>query len=117
MNVNEQFNYLFFKFSYSFPSKIKLSLQIVVQYMFRDSIPLHTDKCRKSLYGGKSIPYKVKDSIPHDLGDPGKCTFTLIFTLEVKKRREERKEEIEKNRESERSRKNTQVNPVGKSIL
>lgn len=44
--------------------------------MFRDSIALETEKCRISLYDGKTVKYKIKDSIPHDLGDPGKCAQT-----------------------------------------
>lgn len=45
--------------------------QVVLQYMFRDTIGLETEKYRQSLYDGKSVKYKIKDSIPHDLGDPG----------------------------------------------
>lgn len=45
--------------------------------MFRDTIALETDKCRQSLYDGKSVKFKIKDSIPHDLGDPGTAVKTL----------------------------------------
>lgn len=48
--------------------------QVVLQYMYKDSIGLESEKSRTSLYDGKSVKYKIKDSIPHDLGDPGWCT-------------------------------------------
>ena len=44
--------------------------------MFRDTIELETEKCRPSLYNGKSVKFKIKDSIPHDLGDPGESSLS-----------------------------------------
>ncbi|XP_026733304.1 non-lysosomal glucosylceramidase [Trichoplusia ni] len=54
------------------------NLQVVLQYMFRDTIELETEKCRQSLYDGKSVKFKIKNSIPHDLGDPDDVPFNHI---------------------------------------
>ncbi|XP_049867777.1 non-lysosomal glucosylceramidase isoform X2 [Pectinophora gossypiella] len=54
------------------------NLQVVLQYMYRDTIALESEKSRKSLYNGKNVKYKVKESIPHDLGDPDDVPFTNI---------------------------------------
>lgn len=51
--------------------------------MFRDTIELETDKCRQSLYDGKSVKFKIKDSIPHDLGDPGKWSWIITIYIGV----------------------------------
>lgn len=51
--------------------------------MFRDTIELETEKCRQSLYDGKSVKFKIKNSIPHDLGDPGKL-FVFFYSLLIK---------------------------------
>lgn len=59
------------------------NLQVVLQYMFRDTIELETDKCRKSLYDGKSVKFKIKDSIPHDLGDPDDAPFSHINAYNI----------------------------------
>lgn len=50
-----------------------LLLQVVLQYMFRDAIAVESPKLRQSLYDGKLCKFKIKDSIPHDLGEPGKA--------------------------------------------
>ncbi|XP_045534468.1 non-lysosomal glucosylceramidase [Papilio machaon] len=59
------------------------NLQVVLQYMFRDSIAMETVKCRQSLYDGKSVKFKIKDSIPHDLGDPEGAPFTNINAYNI----------------------------------
>lgn len=59
------------------------NLQVVLQYMFRDTIALETDKCRQSLYDGKSVKFKTKDSIPHDLGDPDDIPFSNINAYNI----------------------------------
>lgn len=45
--------------------------------MYRDSIAVESPKLRQSLYDGKSCKFKVKDTVPHDLGDPGKLAFNF----------------------------------------
>lgn len=59
---------------------------MVIQYMFRDTISLESKNNRKSLYDGKKVKYKTKNSIPHDLGDPCKLFFEniLLFIVEHK---------------------------------
>ncbi|CAG4974270.1 unnamed protein product [Parnassius apollo] len=59
------------------------NLQVVLQYMFRDTIAMETVKCRQSLYDGKSVKFKIKDSIPHDLGDPEGKPFTNINAYNI----------------------------------
>ncbi|CAH2076649.1 unnamed protein product, partial [Iphiclides podalirius] len=59
------------------------NLQVVLQYMFRDTIAMETVKCRQSLYDGKSVKFKIKDSIPHDLGDPEDAPFTNINAYNI----------------------------------
>ncbi|XP_063625252.1 non-lysosomal glucosylceramidase isoform X2 [Cydia splendana] len=59
------------------------NLQVVLQYMFRDTIALETEKCRTSLYDGKSVKFKIKDSIPHDLGDPADAPFSNINAYNI----------------------------------
>ncbi|KAI8422581.1 hypothetical protein MSG28_006373 [Choristoneura fumiferana] len=59
------------------------NLQVVLQYMFRDTIALETVKCRKSLYDGKTVKFKIKDSIPHDLGDPDDIPFSNINAYNI----------------------------------
>ncbi|PZC83702.1 hypothetical protein B5X24_HaOG207229 [Helicoverpa armigera] len=59
------------------------NLQVVLQYMFRDTIELETEKCRQSLYNGKSVKFKIKDSIPHDLGDPDDVPFSHINAYNI----------------------------------
>ncbi|KAJ0175462.1 hypothetical protein K1T71_008621 [Dendrolimus kikuchii] len=59
------------------------NIQVVLQYMYRDSISLETEKCRRSLYDGKSVKFKIKDSIPHDLGDPDDAPFFNINAYNI----------------------------------
>lgn len=49
-------------------------LQVSIQYDYKDSIEREITEGRKHLYDGKVIPRKIKNSVPHDLGDPGKLT-------------------------------------------
>ncbi|XP_037298095.1 non-lysosomal glucosylceramidase isoform X2 [Manduca sexta] len=64
-------------------SQLWPNLQVVLQYMFRDTIAMETDKYRQSLYDGKSVKYKIKDSIPHDLGDPEDLPFGHINAYNI----------------------------------
>ncbi|XP_072939317.1 non-lysosomal glucosylceramidase [Epargyreus clarus] len=59
------------------------NLQVVLQYMYRDTIEMETTKYRQSLYDGKSVKFKIKDSIPHDLGDPEDVPFTNINAYNI----------------------------------
>ncbi|CAH1646576.1 unnamed protein product [Spodoptera littoralis] len=59
------------------------NLQVVLQYMYRDTIELETEKCRPNLYDGKSVKFKIKESIPHDLGDPEDEPFANINAYNV----------------------------------
>lgn len=47
-------------------------LQMVIQYDFKDSIPMEITEKFTTLSDGKCVERKVKNSVPHDLGDPGK---------------------------------------------
>ncbi|XP_047513512.1 non-lysosomal glucosylceramidase [Pieris napi] len=59
------------------------NLQVVLQYMYRDAIALETTQCRQSLYDGKYVKFKIKESIPHDLGDPEDIPFTNINAYNI----------------------------------
>ncbi|GBP80065.1 Non-lysosomal glucosylceramidase [Eumeta japonica] len=59
------------------------NLQVVLQYMFRDTISVEIKDNRKSLYNGKYVKTKVKDSIPHDLGDPEDEPFVNINAYNI----------------------------------
>ncbi|XP_034827146.1 non-lysosomal glucosylceramidase isoform X1 [Maniola hyperantus] len=59
------------------------NLQVVLQYMYRDSIAVESTKLRQSLYDGKSCKFKVKDTVPHDLGDPDGLPFTQINAYNI----------------------------------
>lgn len=54
------------------------NLQISLQYDFRDSISTEITDKRKHWYDGKSSSRKVRNSVPHDLGDPDEEPFSLI---------------------------------------
>ncbi|KAJ2950098.1 hypothetical protein O0L34_g11440 [Tuta absoluta] len=54
------------------------NLQVVLQYMYRDTIEIESEKSRTSLYDGKYVKYKVKNSLPHDLGNPDDEPFSHI---------------------------------------
>lgn len=62
--------------------RLFVKFQVVLQYMYRDTIELETEKCRPNLYDGKSVKFKIKESIPHDLGDPGKI-FKVFGLIEL----------------------------------
>lgn len=47
------------------------NLQVSLQYDFKESIYTEISVPRKHLYDGKSTSRKMKNSVPHDLGDPG----------------------------------------------
>lgn len=49
-----------------------------LQYDFKDAIAANLTDTRKMLYDGKVMPRKVKNCVPHDLGDPDEEPFTLI---------------------------------------
>ncbi|XP_059046558.1 non-lysosomal glucosylceramidase isoform X2 [Achroia grisella] len=59
------------------------NLQVVLQYMFRDTITQESEKFRQSLYDGKSVKFKIRDSIPHDLGDPDDLPFSNINAYNI----------------------------------
>lgn len=50
-------------------------LQEVLQYDIRDTLDQENKTQRWHLYDGKTQDRKVKNTVPHDLGDPG--TFYL----------------------------------------
>nr|XP_040239251.2 non-lysosomal glucosylceramidase isoform X2 [Anopheles coluzzii] len=54
------------------------NLQVSIQYDYKDSIEREITEGRKHLYDGKVIPRKIKNSVPHDLGDPAEEPFDLI---------------------------------------
>uniref|UniRef100_A0A1B0AJL2 Non-lysosomal glucosylceramidase n=1 Tax=Glossina pallidipes TaxID=7398 RepID=A0A1B0AJL2_GLOPL len=54
------------------------NLQVSIQYDFKDAISAELLDARKMLYDGKIMPRKVKNCVPHDLGDPDEEPFTLI---------------------------------------
>ncbi|KAH8352435.1 hypothetical protein KR084_004138, partial [Drosophila pseudotakahashii] len=54
------------------------NLQVSLQYDFKDAIAAELNDTRKMLYDGKVMPRKVKNCVPHDLGDPDEEPFTLI---------------------------------------
>ncbi|XP_023331930.1 non-lysosomal glucosylceramidase-like isoform X2 [Eurytemora carolleeae] len=45
-------------------------LELSLQLDFLDSVVREDKDPQKELYGGKITPRKIKDSVPHDLGDP-----------------------------------------------
>uniref|UniRef100_A0A0A9Z3A6 Non-lysosomal glucosylceramidase n=4 Tax=Lygus hesperus TaxID=30085 RepID=A0A0A9Z3A6_LYGHE len=53
-------------------------LQKSLQYDFKDSIPREDNTIIEYLFEGTTGPRKVKDSIPHDLGDPNYNPFNII---------------------------------------
>lgn len=46
-------------------------LQLVIQYDFRDSIFMEVKDKVWMLFDGAVVERKVKNSVPHDLGNPG----------------------------------------------
>lgn len=59
------------------------NLQVSIQYDFRDSITAEINDTRKNLYDGKCTPRKLKNTVPHDLGDPDEEPFTLINSYNI----------------------------------
>lgn len=49
--------------------------------MFKDTITIESKNNRKSLYDGKNVKYKIKNSIPHDLGDPCKYKNLCCYNI------------------------------------
>lgn len=49
-----------------------------LQYDFKDSIATEVAEVRKHLYNGKCCARKIKDTVPHDLGDPAESPWDLI---------------------------------------
>ncbi|KAL4716344.1 hypothetical protein ACJJTC_006706 [Scirpophaga incertulas] len=64
-------------------SQLWPNLQVVLQYMFRDTIAKETEKIRLNLYDGKNVKFKIKDSVPHDLGDPEGIPFSNINAYNI----------------------------------
>lgn len=46
-------------------------LQLVLQYDFKDAIYLEIPEKETMLYDGHVVERKVKNTVPHDVGDPG----------------------------------------------
>lgn len=46
------------------------NLQVSLQYDIKDAIGAELNDTRKMLYDGKVMPRKIKNCVPHDLGDP-----------------------------------------------
>lgn len=49
-----------------------------LQYDFKDSITQEMPEMRKHLYDGKSCARKIKNTVPHDLGDPAEDPWQQI---------------------------------------
>lgn len=49
-----------------------------LQYDFKDSITQENTEMRKHLYDGKSCARKIKNTVPHDLGDPAEDPWQQI---------------------------------------
>lgn len=56
----------------------RLSSQVSLQYDFKDSITQENNEMRKHLYDGKSCQRKIKNTVPHDLGDPAEDPWQQI---------------------------------------
>ncbi len=53
-------------------------LQLSLQYDFAETIPYEDPRTRIHLFDGKRAPRKVKDSVPHDIGDPYEDPYAKI---------------------------------------
>lgn len=53
-------------------------LQLSLQYDFADTIPYEDPTLRTHLYDGHRTPRKVKDGVPHDVGDPWEDPYVKI---------------------------------------
>lgn len=58
-------------------------LQLSLQYDMRDAIFMEIPLKVKMLYDGKVVERKVKDSVPHDFGDPHENPFTLLNSYPI----------------------------------
>lgn len=70
---------------YASPALIGLwpNLQVSLQYDFKDAIEMEIKDNRKHLYDGKSAKRKVKNSVPHDLGDPEEEPFSMVNSYPI----------------------------------
>lgn len=59
------------------------NLQVSLQYDYKDAVAAEINDERKHLFCGKFAPRKVKDTVPHDLGDPWEEPFDLINAYPV----------------------------------
>lgn len=59
------------------------NLQVSMQYDYKDAVTAEINDERKHLYDGKIAARKIKDSVPHDLGDPNEEPFILINAYPV----------------------------------
>uniref|UniRef100_A0A336KNI8 CSON012927 protein n=1 Tax=Culicoides sonorensis TaxID=179676 RepID=A0A336KNI8_CULSO len=59
------------------------NLQVSLQYDYKDSVAAEINDERKHLFDGKIAPIKIKNTVPHDLGDPNEEPFTLINAYPV----------------------------------
>lgn len=56
-------------------------LQLVIQYDMRDSIYMEVKEKVTMLFDGLVVERKVKNSLPHDLGNPGKKSLLALRLL------------------------------------
>lgn len=56
-------------------------LQIVLQYDMKKFISMEIKETMWMLYDGHRVERKVKNSVPHDVGNPGKFNIFLIGFL------------------------------------
>ncbi|XP_011497450.1 PREDICTED: non-lysosomal glucosylceramidase [Ceratosolen solmsi marchali] len=54
------------------------NLEACIQYEFRDSVHAENQQRLQTLYDGARIQRKFKESVPHDIGDPGEEPFNMI---------------------------------------
>ncbi|KAG5667295.1 hypothetical protein PVAND_015281 [Polypedilum vanderplanki] len=59
------------------------NLQVSIQYDFKDTITREVSEIRKHLYDGKSCARKIKNTVPHDLGDPAEDPWNLINSYPI----------------------------------
>lgn len=57
--------------------------QVSLQYDFKDSITQEIPEVRKHLYDGKSCARKIKNTVPHDLGDPAEDPWVQINSYPI----------------------------------
>ncbi|KAF5300882.1 hypothetical protein FQR65_LT09044 [Abscondita terminalis] len=54
------------------------NLQLSLQYDMKDFIGMEDHDLKKMWYDGAVVPRKVKNTVPHDVGDPGEFPFGKI---------------------------------------